>query len=147
MKKFLALAMALAMTFALAACGEDAGGGAAASGSASASGSNPVLKVGVFEPASGDNGAGGKQEVLGIQYANQVVPTVDIGGQTYDIQLEIVDNQSTTDKAITAASTGPFWWIIAGAVPWKVALAALAYVRHCRCPHSSRDQAVFPAIG
>ena len=92
------------MTFALAACGENAASGSAASG-ASASGSNPVLKVGVFEPASGDNGAGGKQEVLGIQYANQVTPTVDINGQTYDIQLEIVDNQSTTDKAITAAQS------------------------------------------
>lgn len=109
MKKFLALTLALVMTFALAACGENAASGSAASGSAasgaSASGSNPVLKVGVFEPASGDNGAGGKQEVLGIQYANQVTPTVDINGQTYDIQLEIVDNQSTTDKAITAAQS------------------------------------------
>lgn len=107
MKKFLALAMALAMTVSLAACGEGAAtGGSAASGSgAAASGSNPVLKVGVFEPASGDNGAGGKQEVLGMQYANQVIPTVDIGGQTYDIELEIVDNQSSTDKAITAAQS------------------------------------------
>ena len=102
MKKFLALTLALAMTFSLAACGGSAGG--SASGSASG-GSNPVLKVGVFEPASGDNGAGGKQEVLGMQYARQVVPTVEIGGQTYDIQLEIVDNQSTTDKAISAAQT------------------------------------------
>lgn len=106
MKKFLALALALVMTGTLAACGETAGGGASGSASGNASGgSNPVLKVGVFEPASGDNGAGGKQEVLGMQYANKVTPTVDIGGQTYDIQLEIVDNQSTTDKAITAAQS------------------------------------------
>jgi branched-chain amino acid transport system substrate-binding protein len=106
MKKFLALAMALAMTFSLAACGGDTGGSASGGAGGSASGgSNPVLKVGVFEPASGDNGAGGKQEVLGVQYANQVVPTVEIGGQTYDVKLEIVDNQSTTDKAITAAQT------------------------------------------
>lgn len=107
MKKFLALAMALAMTLSLAACGEEATGGASGSGAASggASGSNPVLKIGVFEPSSGDNGAGGKQEVLGMQYANQVVPTVEIGGETYDVRLEIVDNQSTTDKAITAAQS------------------------------------------
>lgn len=108
MKKFLALAMALAMTFSLAACGEEATGGASGSGAASggaSGGSNPVLKIGVFEPSSGDNGAGGKQEVLGMQYANQVVPTVEIGGQTYDVRLEIVDNQSTTDKAITAAQS------------------------------------------
>ena len=29
-----------------------------------------VIKIGVFEPASGDSGAGGKQEMLGMQYAN-----------------------------------------------------------------------------
>ena len=38
-----------------------------------------VVKIGVFEPASGDNGAGGKQETLGIQYANSLTPTVMIG--------------------------------------------------------------------
>ena len=36
----------------------------------------PVVKIGVFEPASGDSGAGGKQETLGIQDANLVQPTV-----------------------------------------------------------------------
>ena len=39
----------------------------------------PVVKIGVFEPASGDSGAGGKQETLGMQYANQETPTVVIG--------------------------------------------------------------------
>ena len=28
-----------------------------------------TVKIGVFEPSSGDNGAGGKQEVIGIEYA------------------------------------------------------------------------------
>ena len=63
-----------------------------------------VVKIGVFEPASGDNGAGGKQETLGIQYANSVTPTVTIGGKEYKVQLEIVDNESSNDKAVTAAS-------------------------------------------
>jgi len=63
-----------------------------------------VVKIGVFEPASGDNGAGGKQETLGIQYANSVTPTVEIGGKEYKVQLEIVDNESSNDKAVTAAS-------------------------------------------
>ena len=61
------------------------------------------IKIGVFEPASGDNGAGGKQEVIGIEYANTLVPTVEIGGETYDVELVIVDNQSATDKAVSAA--------------------------------------------
>jgi len=38
-----------------------------------------IVKIGVFEPASGDSGAGGKQEILGMQYANKVQPTVKIG--------------------------------------------------------------------
>jgi branched-chain amino acid transport system substrate-binding protein len=63
-----------------------------------------VIKIGVYEPASGDNGAGGKQETLGIQYANKLTPTVQIGGEEYQVQLEIVDNESSNDKAVTAAS-------------------------------------------
>ena len=82
MKKFLVLMLTLAMVLSLAltGCGKK----------------NNVIKIGVFEPASGDNGAGGKQEVLGIRYANQVAPSVEIGGQTYDIELVEVDNQSDT---------------------------------------------------
>ena len=64
-----------------------------------------VIKIGVFEPSTGDNGAGGKQEILGIQYANSLKPTVNIGGTEYTVELDIQDNQSVTDKAITAAQS------------------------------------------
>jgi branched-chain amino acid transport system substrate-binding protein len=64
-----------------------------------------VITIGVFEPSSGDNGAGGKQEVLGIEYAHSKVNTVEIGGKTYTVKLAIVDNESSTDKAPTAAQT------------------------------------------
>ena len=67
MKKIFALILALAMMLSCAAFAED------------------VVKVGVFEPASGDNGAGGKQEVLGIEYANSIVPTVTVGGKEYKV--------------------------------------------------------------
>ena len=71
-------------------------------------GAAPVLAetvtIGVYEPASGDNGAGGKQETLGIQYANSICPTVEIGGTEYDVQLDIVDNESSNDKGPSAAS-------------------------------------------
>ncbi len=63
-----------------------------------------TVKIGVYEPASGDNGAGGKQEVLGMQYANSIAPTVEIGGATYDVELDIVDNESSNDKGPSAAS-------------------------------------------
>lgn len=63
-----------------------------------------TVTIGVYEPASGDNGAGGKQETLGMQYAHSISPTVEIGGTEYDVELDIVDNESNNDKAVSAAS-------------------------------------------
>ena len=94
MKKFLALVLAMLMVFSLCACSSDGG---------SASG-DKVVKIGVFEPLTGQNGAGGKQEVLGMQYANAKNPTVEIGGETYKVELVYADNESSTDKAVSAAT-------------------------------------------
>lgn len=66
---------------------------------------NKTVYIGVYEPQSGDNGAGGKQEILGMQYANSLYPTVEIGGETYNVELVYADNESSTDKAVSAAST------------------------------------------
>lgn len=97
MKKFSSVILALCMILVLVSCSSNSSGGN--------SGGSDTIVIGVFEPSSGDNGAGGKQEVLGIQFANYQVPTVDIGGKTYKVELQIVDNQSSTDKAPTAAQT------------------------------------------
>lgn len=95
MKKILVLALSLMLAMlALAGCGGGGGGGSA---------DGDVIKIGVFEPASGDNGAGGKQETLGIQYANEMQPTVTIGDKEYKVELAIVDNESDNSKAVTAA--------------------------------------------
>ena len=113
MKKILALLLALCMVFALAACGEpaatesqapadDAPASEAPADDGAASG-DKVIKIGVFEPQSGDNGAGGKQEILGMQYANSLTPTVEIGGETCNVELIYADNQSSNDKAVSAA--------------------------------------------
>lgn len=97
MKKILACVLSGAMMLGvLAGCGS--------TGSTSAEGGENVVKIGVFEPASGDSASGGKKETLGMQYANQETPTVEIGGVTYQVKLEIADNGSSTDKAPTAAS-------------------------------------------
>ena len=64
-----------------------------------------VLKIGVFEPVTGENGGGGFQEVLGIRYANQQIPTVELGGETYKIELVEVDNKSDKTEAVTAAQS------------------------------------------
>ena len=102
MKKLTALVLALCMALGLAACGGSKDTGSAAGSTAAASGD--TVKIGVYEPQSGDNGAGGKQEILGVQYANSIAPTVEIGGKTYNVKLEIVDNESSNDKAVSAAS-------------------------------------------
>lgn len=63
-----------------------------------------TVYIGVYEPASGSNGAGGKQETLGIKYAHDTKNTVTVGGKTYKVELVIVDNESNDDKAISAAT-------------------------------------------
>ncbi len=95
MKKIIALILtALMLVSVFAACGEKP----------AVEGGDKVVKIGIYEPASGSNGAGGKQETLGIKYANEKVPTVEIGGETYKVELVPVDNQSSNDKAPSAAA-------------------------------------------
>ena len=103
MKKIIAIALALVMVFALCACGSTSSS-APADSSASASSGEKVVKIGVFEPTSGDSASGGKKEVLGMQYANAETPTVDINGETYKVELVLADDGSSTDKAPSAAS-------------------------------------------
>ena len=86
MKKVLAIVLAMMLVLGAAAMAE-------------------TVKIGVFEPASGDSGAGGKQEMLGMQFANKETPTVEIGGTTYDVELVYADNGSDTTKAPSAANT------------------------------------------
>ncbi len=124
MKKFLALALSAAMSLSLlAGCG---GGNAPAESKPKTDGSTPaastpaastpaastpaapsgdkVVKIGVFEPATGDSASGGKKEMLGMQFANSEAPTVEVGGETYQVQLVYADNGSDASKAPSAAS-------------------------------------------
>ena len=95
MKKYLALVLAVLMVFSLCACGGGDNGG---------SGDEKVIKIGVYEPQTGANGAGGKQEILGMQYANYKCPTVEVGGETYKVELVYADNESANEKAVSAAT-------------------------------------------
>ena len=96
MKKIIALVLAMCMVFTLCACG--------GSGDSADSGEK-VVKIGVFEPSSGDSASGGKKEILGMQYANALTPEIEIGGETYKVELVYGDNGSSTDKAPSAASS------------------------------------------
>ncbi len=103
MKKFLAMALAAVMVIGVAGCGSSSETPAEGDGAeASTSGEN-VIKFGVFEPQTGENGGGGLQEVYGMRYANQIYPTVEIGGTEYKIELVEVDNKSDKTEAVTAA--------------------------------------------
>ena len=95
MKKLIAVLLCLVMVVSMVACG---GNNNEPTGT-----DDKVITIGVFEPTSGQNGAGGKKEILGIQYANSLYPTVTIGGEEYKIELTYADNQSDASKAPTAA--------------------------------------------
>ncbi len=126
MKKIVALVLATLMLATMfVACGDNT--------------DEKVIKIGVFEPASGANGAGGKQETLGIKYAHSVCPTVTINGEEYKVELVPADNQSADDKAPTAAAelVGKGVSVVLGSYGSGVSIAA----------SDTFAQAGVPAIG
>lgn len=132
MKKILAIVLCACMICALLA-------GCGSSGSPAAAVEGDVLKIGIFEPATGENGAGGMQEVLGARYANKVVPSVTVNGKEYKIELVEVDNQSDKTAAVTAAQNLVSSGVIAviGSYGSGVSIAA----------GSTFEQAKIPAVG
>ena len=112
MKRFLSVALAVLMILTLVSCAvssdpsttsDDKMNGT--TGQTALPEEDSTIKIGVFEPQSGDNAIGGKQEMLGVIYANQVKPTVVIGEKTYKIKLVYSDNESSPEKATEVAKT------------------------------------------
>ena len=64
-----------------------------------------IVKIGIFQALSGANGAGGRQQTGGNEYALYLTPTVEIGGKTYLVEFVYADNQSSTAVAPSAAQT------------------------------------------
>ena len=64
-----------------------------------------VVKVGVFEPLTGANAAGGAEELDGIRLAQGLYPTVKAGGKTYKVVLAIADNKSDKVEAANAGQS------------------------------------------
>ena len=99
MRRILALAMSCVLILGiLAGCGNGNSSGEGGSDG------EKVIKVGVFECTTGENGGGGQLEVNGIKYANQIKPTVKIGDEEYKVELVISDNKSDKSEAANAAS-------------------------------------------
>ncbi|MDR7814721.1 ABC transporter substrate-binding protein [Lacrimispora sp.] len=96
LKKVFAITLAACLSASMVA-------GCSTGSSSSASGGEKVVKIGVFEPTTGENGGGGFQELLGMRYANQTHPTVKIGGEEYKVELVEVDNKSDKTEAVNAA--------------------------------------------
>jgi branched-chain amino acid transport system substrate-binding protein len=84
----LTLAAALAASVSIVGC------------SGSSSSSDDVIKIGVFEPLTGANGAGGADEYDGIKLANKLFPEV-LGKK---VELVVVDNKSDKVEAANAAT-------------------------------------------
>ncbi|MDR2484430.1 MAG: ABC transporter substrate-binding protein [Treponema sp.] len=61
-----------------------------------------VIKIGVFEPMTGANAAGGAMEVEGIRLANELYPTVTVAGKAYKVELVVADNKSDKVEAANA---------------------------------------------
>ncbi|PKM49564.1 MAG: branched-chain amino acid ABC transporter substrate-binding protein [Firmicutes bacterium HGW-Firmicutes-7] len=59
-----------------------------------------VIKIGVFEPMTGANAAGGEMEVEGIRLANELYPEVN----GMKVELVIADNKSDKVEAANAAT-------------------------------------------
>ena len=118
MKKFVAILLAAMMLLSASALAEN------------------VVKIGVYEPASGDSGAGGKQETLGVQYANVETPTVEIGGVTYKVELVYADNGSSTDKAPSAAQelVSANVSVVLGSYGSGVSIAGSEYFKNANIP-------------
>ena len=127
MKKILSLVLVVIMALSLVACG----GGK----SASAADSN-VIRVGVFEPQTGENGGGGIQEVYGIRYANQIYKKVMIGDKEYTIELVEVDNKSDKTEAVNAAQKliAEKVAVVLGSYGSGVSIAAGDYFKEAHIP-------------
>lgn len=63
-------------------------------------GKEDVIKIGVFEPITGANAAGGQLEVEGVKLANKLYPEV-LGRK---VELVVADNKSDKVEAATAAA-------------------------------------------
>jgi branched-chain amino acid transport system substrate-binding protein len=97
---YFALAAIAAISVGLASCSKETPPAAAKKEAPPAVAKKEVIKIGVFEPLTGANGAGGADEYDGVKLANKLFPEV-LGKK---IELVVVDNKSDKVEAANAAT-------------------------------------------
>lgn len=97
----LAILLALSMIICLCACGYDDDDASSMDDSPAVKGG--TIRIGIFEPLTGEDSAGGKKELLGIRFAHEKFPSVKVGKKTYEIELVEVDNESDASSAADLA--------------------------------------------
>ena len=60
---------------------------------------DPVVRIGVYQPLTGANAAGGALELAGVQLAHEMFPTVNVAGVPHRVELFIEDNRSDRVEA------------------------------------------------
>lgn len=101
MKKSVSKLTALLLTSVLLAAGCSNGGSTTTPSSGGTTPAGGTIKIGVFEPLTGANAAGGLLELDGIKLAHKLYPSV-LGQQ---IELVQADNKSDRVEAANAASS------------------------------------------
>lgn len=91
MKKAILVIVAIAIVASIVGCAK-----------AETKADSSVVKFGVFEPLTGANAAGGAEELDGIRLAQELYPTVTVGGKEYKIELVVADNKSDKVEAANA---------------------------------------------
>jgi branched-chain amino acid transport system substrate-binding protein len=64
--------------------------------------SGNYITIGVLEPLTGIQAGGGNLELEGIELANELNPTVEIGGKPYQVYLSVEDNKSEREDTVAA---------------------------------------------
>ncbi|MDR1068463.1 MAG: ABC transporter substrate-binding protein [Clostridiales Family XIII bacterium] len=100
MKKRFSVALAVVLTLALSLALFSTGCTKKADDPGTSDSGGDVIKIGVYQPLTGANAAGGELELAGVKLANEAYPEV-LGKK---IELVVVDNKSDKAEAANAAS-------------------------------------------
>lgn len=97
MKKLISVIMLFVMVLSVGCAGEKSGESSVPADGTSEAG---TIKIGIFEPMTGANAAGGEMEVEGIKLANELYPEVN----GMKVELVLADNKSDKVEAANAVT-------------------------------------------